>query len=61
MESPYMTVGEAQMRLGVSKHKIADLIKRGILSAEENPLDRRQKLIKQEDVEALGKRYPVAA
>jgi excisionase family DNA binding protein len=57
-QAEYLTVGEAQAELGVTKRKIADLIERGILPAEENVFDRRSKLVKRADVEALKTRMP---
>lgn len=53
-QSEYMSVAEAREILGVSKPKMADMLARGVLMAEENPLDRRGKLIRRADVEALA-------
>ncbi len=53
MAGDRITVGEAQKLLGVSKKKIAALIESGELPAEPDPLDRRFKLVKRSDVEAL--------
>ena len=60
-ESEYMTVAEAQAVLGVTKRKAADLIKRGDLHAEENPFDRRSKLVRRAEVEALRAKMPAAS
>ncbi|HEV2461954.1 MAG TPA: helix-turn-helix domain-containing protein [Ktedonobacterales bacterium] len=57
----YMTVAEARDALGVSKRKIAQLIDEGVLPAEPNTLDKRSKVVKRADVEALKKRPGVAA
>lgn len=57
-EPEYLTVGEAQEMLGVTKRKIADLIERGLLPAELNPFDRRSKLVKRADVLALQAKMP---
>jgi excisionase family DNA binding protein len=60
-QSEYMTVAEAQHELGVHKRKMADLIKRGNLPAEENPFDRRSKLVRRADVAALKAKMPTPA
>jgi excisionase family DNA binding protein len=44
---------EAAHILGVSNAKIWRLVKAGELSAYQNPLDRREKLIRREDLERL--------
>ncbi len=51
-----MTVAEAQRTLGVSKVKIAQLIRDGLLNATPDPLDKRSKLIPRAEVEALRAR-----
>lgn len=57
----YMTASEAQAFLGVSNRKMADLLKTGrdgeppALASIPDPLDRRYKLVKRSDVEALGR------
>ncbi len=53
-EPEYITIAEARELLGVSKPKIADLIKKGILPATEDPLDRRFKRVLKSDVERLA-------
>jgi excisionase family DNA binding protein len=60
MTTDLMTIGEAQHRLGVSKKKIAQLIRDGELVTLPNPLDRRIKLVKRSDVEALAARGATA-
>lgn len=57
MPDEYMTVGEARERLGVSKPKMAQLIRDGLLPAMESPLDKRVKLVRAADVEALASRW----
>ena len=54
-----ITVEEARKELGVSKVTMARLIKEGVFKVEPNPLDRRGKLIKRQDIEKLKKTYPV--
>jgi excisionase family DNA binding protein len=49
----YMTVAEARDYLGVSKRKITQFIENGILKTEPNIFDKRSKLIRRADVEAL--------
>ena len=55
-QAEYMTVGEAMRELGVSKSKITRLLNDGTLPSEINMLDKRSKLIKRADVEALKRR-----
>ncbi len=45
-------LSEAARRLGISKMTMARLVKEGRFGIYENPLDRRQKLVRAEDVEA---------
>ena len=55
-----ITMKEAQERLGVSSHKMWQLVRDGILPTRPNPLDRREKLIRLTDLERLmsGTREP---
>ena len=55
MTDEYVTVREAGELLGVSKVKMAQLLRDGVLSAQESVLDRRVKLILRADVERLAK------
>lgn len=55
----YMTVAEAQAYLGVGNKKVARLLKEGELTATPDPLDKRVKLVKRSDVEALKARSVV--
>lgn len=43
-------VSEAQKILGVSRHKMANLLAEGILPFVTDPLDKRLKLVKLDDV-----------
>jgi excisionase family DNA binding protein len=54
----YLTVAEAQEELDVSKRKIAQMIEEGILPTEPNPFDKRSKLVRRADVEALKAKQP---
>lgn len=56
--SEYLTVAEAREMLQVTKRRIAEMIEEGILPAEPNPFDKRSKLIKRSDVEALLRKRP---
>jgi excisionase family DNA binding protein len=49
----YVTMTEAQEMLGVSRFKIWQLVKEGKLQAYQSELDRRQKLIRRQDVVAI--------
>lgn len=65
-EETYITASEAARELGVSRKKVADLIKSGKLLTKDDPLDKRVKLIAYSAVEELkrasrGKGLPTAA
>ena len=51
--SETITMREAAQRLGVSNTKIWRLVKQGVLPAQKNPLDGREKLIRVADLEKL--------
>lgn len=55
-EFEYISVAEAREILNVSPTRIAEMLKNGELAAETNPLDRRGKLVKRADVEALARK-----
>lgn len=57
-ESEYITVAEARDILGVSDPKIARIIREGKLAAEENPVDKRSKIIRRAEVLALATKIP---
>ena len=57
--SEFLTLKEAQDYLGVSKTKMWSLVKSGIVRTYEDPLDRRKKLVRREDVGRL--RHPRAS
>ena len=57
-ESEYITVAEARDILGVSDPKIARMIREGKLTAEENPVDKRSKIIRRAEVLALAAKIP---
>lgn len=48
-----MTIGEAADYLGVSRTKVWTLVKEGLLTATQNPLDKRERLIPTEAVHEL--------
>jgi hypothetical protein len=52
--NPFMTAGEARAQLGISPKKLAALIREGVLTTEPDPLDKRVKLVRRADVEALA-------
>ncbi|HZC04414.1 MAG TPA: helix-turn-helix domain-containing protein [Ktedonobacterales bacterium] len=65
-EERYISASEAARELGVSRKKIADLIKTGELPTKDDPLDKRVKLIAVSAVEELkrssrGKGLPAVA
>jgi excisionase family DNA binding protein len=53
----YLTMQEAADELGVTRFTISRLVRSGTLASYASPLNRRQKLVKREDLEAL--REPV--
>lgn len=52
-DGEYMTAGEAREYLGVSKAKMSQLMRDGVLHAEIDPLNRHYKWIRRAEVEAL--------
>ncbi len=52
--SPYITVKQAQDILGVSKAKMSQLIRDGLLEARVSAFDKRYKMILRADVEKLA-------
>ena len=56
-DTEFVTVTEAMTRLGVSKQKMADLIRDGAVKTEGSPLDKRVKLVRRADVDALLRRW----
>ena len=55
----WMTVPEAAKYLGVHRSKIYRLIQEGELQfAGKNPLDKRQRVLRRSDIEALARRAP---
>jgi hypothetical protein len=54
-EREFISVAEARDILGVSKSRIAEMVKHGELGeTEQNPVDRRGKLVRRSIVEALA-------
>ena len=51
--SELVTVAEARRILGISANKMSALIGSGTLPYEQDPLDRRVKLVKRSDLEGL--------
>jgi hypothetical protein len=51
--SQTVTMGEAAAILGVSPVKMWQLVKAGTIPVQTNPLDRRQRLVRMEDLERL--------
>jgi len=56
-----ITALEARELLNVSRAKLSDLFKRGILRTYENPLDRREKLVSKAEVLDLKPKRAEAA
>jgi excisionase family DNA binding protein len=55
----YLTMQEAADELGVTRFTISRLVRAGTLASYASPLNRRQKLVKREDVEALREPVPL--
>jgi excisionase family DNA binding protein len=53
----FMTLTAAAEALGVSRFKVSRLIRDGELQAFVSPLDRRQRLVRRSDVEALKQQF----
>lgn len=51
----YVTVTEARLMLGVSKGKMSEWLADGTLAWVESPYNKRAKLIRRADVEALAR------
>lgn len=49
----YMTLTEAQEMLGISRFKMAQLVREGRVTLYQNELDRREKLVRVADLEPL--------
>lgn len=52
-------MGEAQEILGVSKFTVWRLVKDGKLTAYQSEVDRREKLVRRKDLEALRRPKPL--
>lgn len=48
-----LPLAQAAQYLGVSRRKVWQLVKKGQLKAERDPLDERRKLVKVQDLERL--------
>ena len=57
MHDEYMSLTEAQLFLGISKIKTTKLVKEVGLELYSDPLDKRKKMLKKSEIEAL--RNPV--
>jgi excisionase family DNA binding protein len=55
----FLTLAEARRRLGISHTKIWMLVKQGVLTAYEDPRDRRVKLVRVEDIDRLSQPRPM--
>jgi predicted site-specific integrase-resolvase len=56
-----MTAGEARERLGISYNNLAKLVREGVLHQEHDPLDRRLRLYRRQEVEELAERSSKSA
>jgi len=53
MTDKYVSMNEAQVILKVSRTKMWKLVKEGILKTYSDPLDKRKRLVRKEDLEKL--------
>ena len=56
MKQELVPLNIARERLGVSKAKMADLVRRALFPVYENPLDKREKLVDWSEVQDALKR-----
>jgi len=54
-DDEYISIAEAQSILGVSRPRMTQILREGLLSAKPNPVDRRSKLVRRRNVEALAR------
>lgn len=53
-EPQYVTIQGAAAALGVTRRRVWQMVKNGDLEARTNPLDRREKLIPQSEIDRLA-------
>lgn len=53
MPTEYLSLGDAAVMMGVSRSKLWRLVRDGVLPAYQSEIDRREKLVRRSDVEAL--------
>jgi predicted DNA-binding protein (UPF0251 family) len=56
MEEELLSMNEVAQRLGISRVTVWKMVKGGALDAQQNPIDKREKLIPISSVEALERR-----
>lgn len=61
MDEEYVSMREAQEILGISNYTIWKMVRDGRLTAYQSNVDRRRKLIKRADLDALQRISPVSA
>ncbi|MDP9355933.1 MAG: hypothetical protein M3Q71_02710 [Chloroflexota bacterium] len=59
MREGFVTLGQAASRLGISDFALRDRLARGELVAYENPLDRRSRLLRLEDLKEYATPRPI--
>jgi len=53
VQGEFLSLKEAQDYLSVSKTKMWNLVKSGVLTVYSDPLDKRKKLVRRDDIEKL--------
>ncbi len=61
MREGFVTLGQAASSLGISDFALRDRLARGELVAYENPLDRRSRLLRLEDLQEYATPRPIPA
>ncbi len=60
MAGQFVTIGEAQRRIGVSHPTFRNRVRRGEIATFTNPRDRRSRLVAVEDLERLLTPRPIS-
>ena len=61
MTEEFLLLKDAMKYLGISKAKIWRLVKEGALPTYSDPLDKRKRLVRKEDIEKLRQPRPQAS
>ncbi len=56
--SEYINLTEAREILGVSRMTMTHMVQRGNVASEPNPVDRRSRIVKRAEIEAMAAKAP---